>query len=71
MAVVRRDPAGCFTGLLLIEGTTLCASQQILIDTGGRVARYVECGLRDPVAVENITLGVDRLVPTGIEWMNP
>jgi len=68
MAVIRRDAAGKLTSILIIEGTILKSGDQVLIDTAGRTARYVECSKAEAVAAPGVSVNVDALHLTAVEW---
>jgi len=68
IAAVRRDTEGNITSVLLIEGTVLKSGDTVLLDTGGRKVRYLECGSGDGIEASGVTLKVEGLAVTGLEW---
>ncbi len=69
-AVVRRDAKGTIRSILLVEGSSLKSGDRVLVDTGGRKARYLECGVGAAAATQGVTLGAENVAVTGVEWID-
>lgn len=68
VAVIRRNAEGKLASIFIIEGTMLKSGDGVLIDTGGKTARYIECGSAEAVDAEGIKLNADALRITAVEW---
>ncbi len=68
IAAIRRNTEGKITSILLVEGTTLKSGDRVLLDTAGRKVRYIECGTGEGIAAAGVTLKVEGLAVTGLEW---
>ena len=70
-AVVRRDPAGDLTSVLMVDGTRLTRDGEIIVDTGSRRAASIECR-RGAIGrkTDNVSTA-QGLVPTEVRWPEP
>ncbi len=68
ITAIRRDTEGNITSILLVEGSLLKSADRVLLDTPGRKVRYLECGPGEGIAATGVTLKVEGLAVTGLEW---
>jgi heterodisulfide reductase subunit C len=62
------DIMGAVRSIMLVEGSVLRVGDNDLLNTGGRPARYVQCGQEHAVAAQGVTVTAEGLSVTDIDW---
>jgi hypothetical protein len=68
VAVVRYNKQGDVISLILVDGSVLRLGEDDLLDTGGKTARYIECGRGPAVAAAGVRVHAEGLSVIGIDW---